>query len=614
MPQKRYKVIFTGRFVKGKDQVKALEMIASMFRVSPEKVRAAFARGPGAVIVSTDNKEQAERYVNGMKKAGAICTVRAQQGDPAHSEKKPAPRPARSTSANARTVEISIGPTDITLTTLTCPRLTGMDKALNLNRKDRATAEFGEIASISLYNAKDGAEDYRFLFFLSTNKRPFGAECTNIAFGDFPGVKGINLLSSLRNFLTFLYARNPGILFEKETFDFVAGGQVPLFTKDEIQLATALYRAMPDEAKTSGISSGYGVAPSPENPEEPEPVRSRGVCPKCGEKREPGSPECPRCGLVFVKWSNAGKGRKRRAIAAASDTGEHGSESLRAFAFRASMAILAGFLLPVPKSSVLFGKTAILWPWNMLGLGLDKAHVAAMANPQSEGAPLYLSLLLIALGVSALAFGQLPKAKIRFWAWHLTGALTLLILLVVFRADGFVLGSIFWPPSIEAGIIWMAALVGAGLLASINHVRKLYDVTLGLRLLQGTGAVLLLVLTSSMLLERPGPWGAWPIIIAELLLISYAAAGVYAAIKKEPTIANFLSLFARGLIILLPLAGAIAQAFVSHDPSDVVIAPGGAALAIFSHIKAALLLFGGTAMFASGLSGLLLLRYGQGQR
>ena len=301
MSQERFNVIFTGKFVEGFDPHKAMEMIASMFKVSPERVRAAFSKGAGAVIASTNDKDKARRYAVGMKKAGAICTVHAQQEPTGQS--KPQAQPA----GDAQGVRINIGPTDITLTTISCPRLTGMagaDNALNVNRKDSSRVEFKDISAISVYNATDGAEDYHILFFLSSIKRPFGALCMNIVFGDFPGVTGPNLLSSLRNFLTFIYARNSRIIFDSKTFEFIAGGQIQLFVKDEIKLATALYSALPDEAKTTEILSGYGVT---QTSQYPVPEETRDVCPKCGENRKPASRACPRCGLLFSKWKRKKK-------------------------------------------------------------------------------------------------------------------------------------------------------------------------------------------------------------------------------------------------------------------------------------------------------------------
>ena len=634
MPQKRYKIVFSGRFVEGKDPDNALRRIASMFKVAPEKVSAAFAKGPGAVIVSTDDRAQAERYVAGLKKAGAICKVsthQSQQPGPAkdsssssqeaRSHKRRHPEHARP--EHARVIETSIAPPDITLTTLVCTRLTGAQNGLDLNRQDSGRVEFADISLVAVYNSRDGSEDYRILFFLKGTKRPFGAECTSIAFGDFSGVRGKNLLSSLRNFLSFLYARNPDVIFDRSTYDFVAGGPMPLYAKDEIQLASSLYRAMPEDIRASAGGKGYGVA-RPEEGAAPEEFASikgsstKGACPKCGAPRKKEKPDCPRCGLIFVNWYKD-KGKRRSALAKTVPLADTSLWSNR-YSALAAAAILLGFALPMPKASLAFGVgDVIIWPWQMLGIGISALHSAAMATPQGNVAPLMWSLVLIISSAAALGFRRISSDAVRQWAWLLTGLLTLTLILIVFQKKGFILGSIFWPPSMTAGVIWTMGLLAAATVAAVNHVRKLQAfsgkltgrISGRLRVLEGASAALLLLLSALMLSARPGPWGTWPVILAELLVISYAATAIYAASRPGsiespgPSLGRLLSLLARLALLLLPLAGIIAQAYVSKGPSLIVVNPGGLWPASIAHIKAALILAGAASVFGTGLAGLL---------
>ncbi|MCK4912044.1 MAG: hypothetical protein KAR83_10400, partial [Thermodesulfovibrionales bacterium] len=416
-------------------------------------------------------------------------------------------------------------------------------------------------------------------------------------------------------FLTFLYARRPEVIFDRATYDFVAGGPMPMFTKDEILLATALYRAMPEDMRASGGGEGYGVARHEEVGVPEEGASTKGVCPKCGAQRASGKPDCPRCGLVFVNWYRD-KGEKRGSLAETGPVNDTASWSGR-YATRAAAAILLGFALPMPKASLAFGMGAvIIWPWQMLGIGISAPHAAAMATPQSSGAPLMWSLALILSSAAVLGFRRISKDTVRQWAWLLTGLLTLALSLIVFQSEGSVLGSIFWPPSMTAGIVWMLGLLAAATAAGVNHVRKLHDVSEvsgRLRLLQGASGGLLLLLSALMLIARPGPWGTWPVIVAELLVISYAATAIYCASRPGlpgPSLGRHLSLLARISLILLPLAGIIAQAYVSKDPSLIVINPGGLWPASFAHIKAALILAGAASVFGAGLTGLIGRGYG----
>jgi hypothetical protein len=604
MSAKRFRVVFSGKFVKGSDPQQVLKRISALFKVAPERINTAFAKGQGSVIVSTNDKQQAERYVRGLRKAGAICAISTSS----EAKVKTAPSLVKSVShfdGSPLVVDPKTVPVDITLTTINCTRLSGDETCLNLNRKDRQRVPLNEINLVSIYNASFAEDDYRILFYIKTSKRPFGALCSAISFSDFPGVKGPNLLASLRSFLSFLHARNPGLILDRSTYDFAAGGAVLFYLKEEITLASALYSAMPEElraTKAEGLS--YGAY----TPEDSEEQTQKNTCPKCGHKREAGAKECPRCGLVFVNWSRS-KRKKRSSVIVQGMEDPTTSWSSR-FALKATVLLLAGLILPIPGAIFSFGKSYTLMPWNLFGLG----EAAASLNlPQTESPPLYfaLTVLLIALISGGMRF--LRSSLIRHLSWLSGGLISLILMLIVFRPQGFALGFIFWPQSTKVGIFWAGGIIICTLLASLNHLRKFYLSPLNLpindgrlRLIQILSSVALITISITLLFIALPLLASWPIKIILFILIPYALISIYSGLNVPPVLTRPLSLYARTLLILLPVLGTLAQHYVSSDPSALVIIPRGLAHASVANIKVALLLLASAILFGAGFVGFII--------
>jgi hypothetical protein len=289
-----YRIIFTGRLQKGRKPAEILKRISDEFGADPAKVRSMF-KGKGSVVLTVADREQAIKYTEAFKRAGALCTVSG-PGEPRIPE-PPGPQDGY------KVVLPEPGPKDVTLSPVTCTRITGAEGGVDLNRPDRGAVPYGDLALVSVFNSEDQSEEYRLLIFVAGAKRPYMTDANMISFGDFPGASGSNLRQSLRNFIRHLLGKNPGMAVDRGTADFISGSPPPLFTKDTVILSTALY---------SALGPG-GVPPAP------EAVSPEGAarCPKCGHGQPDYLPVCAQCG-----FNMRGRARKQEAeVEISPDTG-----------------------------------------------------------------------------------------------------------------------------------------------------------------------------------------------------------------------------------------------------------------------------------------------------
>ena len=117
MSDKRFSVVFTGKVAKGADPKAVLRNLASLLKIDdPKRVRALF-KGPGAVVVKGITEEKANRYVQGIIKAGAMCVVREMPVTASAEDKPVAPVSVAPVSA----APVSAVPPALVPTTLVSP-------------------------------------------------------------------------------------------------------------------------------------------------------------------------------------------------------------------------------------------------------------------------------------------------------------------------------------------------------------------------------------------------------------------------------------------------------------------------------------------------------------
>jgi hypothetical protein len=259
MPKKRYQVTFSGNLVSGLDKKDILANLSALFKKDPERIRATF-KGSGALVAQCDSREQAARYVDAIRRAGAICEVR-EQALPAHGAPDGSTAPSPSVSPDQelggpKIIESEAGPTDITLAPLGCSRIGGTDGGLLTNRSGRESIAFDRLALICAFKSSESRNEINLLVFTHGDRRPLLADASAIAFADFPDVVGINLLSSLRNFLAFVLRKNPALVLDRGTAQFIAGEAPFLFTGQTVSLVSDLARAFAQSAPHRATLAG----------------------------------------------------------------------------------------------------------------------------------------------------------------------------------------------------------------------------------------------------------------------------------------------------------------------------------------------------------------------
>ena len=108
----------------------------------------------------------------------------------------------------------------------------------------RETIPFDRLALISVFKNSDSQDEIKLLLVTHGDKRPLLTDASAINFTEFPDVVGSNMLTSLRRFLVFLCKKNPALLVDPGTAQFMAGETPFLFTKDPTSLVSDLYRGL----------------------------------------------------------------------------------------------------------------------------------------------------------------------------------------------------------------------------------------------------------------------------------------------------------------------------------------------------------------------------------
>ena len=138
-----------------------------------------------------------------------------------------------------------------------CPRLTGWPGGININRKDRNLLKYQEILLISILLSSEHPKNrLRMLFFIRDCKRPFVVESHTIQYPDFPHVRALTSIASLRNLLLFLVNRNPEIILDNNTYNWGLGFHPKRLEGDVDSLSTALVGILESESHFAESISG----------------------------------------------------------------------------------------------------------------------------------------------------------------------------------------------------------------------------------------------------------------------------------------------------------------------------------------------------------------------
>lgn len=337
-------------------------------------------------------------------------------------------------------------------------------------------------------------------------------------------------------------------------------------------------------------------------------------CPKCGHARQGGEAMCSGCGIYFAKWearqrqlAEVATALEAREEAPPDDTDATRGDWSRMWARRAAMLLIAGFLMPLYKGSVLAGQSYIVWPWQLAGF-VDQPGIAMALGTYSEGAyPALWVLLPLATALLVLGLGRQGKSAAWSVTYMLSGLGSLLLLLIVFFKEAERLGLVFTPPSTGAGVITAVIITAGALIAAANHASRMRSDALKPARWAGAGGIVLLVLVS-LLFAGSGAWVAWPMLVLYGLMLVYAllaAARLFGSAPGGDSI-DRLGKLARVLAGLSVIAIIMAQSLDPAPFSIYVIQGGGSTVGtVIASIKGFLIYFGSALVIAVGMAGWL---------
>jgi hypothetical protein len=601
--EQKYNVVFTGRLAPHIDRATVLQNLADLYKTDAENVAQLFSNA-GTIIKNNLNLPTAEQYVSALSKAGALCQTVAIP------ESKPQPY-----------LEYQLGIGELRYSPLPINRINRGEGGININRVDKKDVLFQDIILLSVYEHPDVIDSKMLLFFRDCNQ-PFVCDCFKIAYNDFLDVKGGTMQDSIRNFAAFLLSNNPHLLFDKKTYEFIRNGKLPEFNGDIVRLTTALSVALaqvhidsrnvkttpelPAKVNQQKYSEPEPPIPAEQDlPAEKQTDQGQFVCPKCGQNHARDQLECLQCGVVFAKWhKKKEQERLSNAEPAESDyeweLGELDlwmQRRLKLFAY----LLIGGFVLPLFKHSIMFDSSVPVWPWNIMGLGINAQKAAAMATVSFPEHMLIWALLPIVAAITLLSGRQFIPLRGLSLAIFLVGGVSLILSLIVFHEEAEILGLMFTPPTVGAGVMILLAVAGGILVASANHLRKRFVELISIRILSGIGGGLLVALMGLQLFASDGGWASWSMRLLYLLMIGYGVLGLLGAFRPKPEHA-FLqrtSLVARAVLCWAPVACLIAQNWLSNPYTDFVTTGGGGFINIFISVAKSFLIYYGFSFLAA---------------
>jgi len=339
------------------------------------------------------------------------------------------------------------------------------------------------------------------------------------------------------------------------------------------------------------------------------------ICPACSHEQDDSRTECAGCGLIFAKWESyqrrlrekaAGQTVQQKPLPVESGEDDAEDNEWASFWSRvAGWALIAGFCLPLLKSSLIMGQSFLIWPWDIVGKPGDAGRAAAMATISSHHNDALWALLPLVLGILILVLRRIsPIVK---WGWLLAalGFTALALLLIVFVDEAQILGLVFTPPTPGAGVMILLVVGAAALVVAANHGARSVPTAAMPRWVAGISGFMLGGITLLFFFASSDSWDTWPMWLFYALLVLVALSGLKRAFDPEPDDQSMsrIALLARTALVWGVLAMIIAQStsddgFVRY----VVQADGGTGQTILGILKA-LLIYGGSALaMAIGLS------------
>jgi len=274
----------------------------------------------------------------------------------------------------------------------------------------------------------------------------------------------------------------------------------------------------------------------------------------------------------------------------------------------AVLLLVAGFLLPLRKHSMLTGESYTVWPWQLAGLSKDPGIVMALGT-YSEGAHpgSWVLLPLVAAGLAFLA-GRTAKGGVQTLAYLVTGLGSLILLLLVFIRENERLGLVFAPPTLGAGVVTAVGIGAGALIAAANHASRMQPGAATPARWAGAGGIVLVCLVLLFMVGGVGPWKAWPMWALYGLVLLYAVLAVARLFEAAPGLASIRRLRLIGrLVAAWSIVAVILSQSSSQDGFSVYVIQGGgsAASTVLAAVKGFAILFGGALVLAVAMARIL---------
>ena len=262
MEKASYNIIFRGEIAEGQDIDEVKKNMAALFKVSDEKTEQLFSKRAVNIKKSVDHATTL-KYKEAIEKAGALCSIVPFSGETdqktlqeADKQQKNAHNPDVVKYEPTETSPLSIPHAsnvitpertfrDLRFSPIEIPSISRAGDGLNINRIDVQNVSFDTIVLASVFAEEvPPAIEYRLVLFLKNSRRPFISNIDKIRYQDFPDVKHEASLGSLRNFILFLCNKNPDIITDKHTHEFLNGNEQNLLKVEPLDFITSLGKAL----------------------------------------------------------------------------------------------------------------------------------------------------------------------------------------------------------------------------------------------------------------------------------------------------------------------------------------------------------------------------------
>ncbi len=244
MTENRYRVVLSGGVRQGKSLDEVKQRMAAMFKASPPQMDR-LLQHERSIIKKDVDLETAKKYARALESAGALCRIEPQEA-PAFEAPARQPTPAKedrlaekAERPEPRVVVIPLlkKPED-RFAPVAIGKIMGAPNGLKLKTAGPAGSEgvapYGRIFALAAYTETESSGGkHSLLVFIESVKRPVVCSIDQIVFEDFPVKVFPNSLASFRGFLYFLCHKNPSLVLEETTFDFLSGS--PLQKLDQTQ-------------------------------------------------------------------------------------------------------------------------------------------------------------------------------------------------------------------------------------------------------------------------------------------------------------------------------------------------------------------------------------------